>query len=206
MEWRHAFGGTVMRPWSCHRIDGDDVLLPGAPSHFPDNPHGTGFYLEECEEGPLPLLENPDDRLRAFDHWPKPRCFAPYPLEGARRAELIVEGERIRRSEIGRLSTRAAPELTFDSLEAGTPIVLGGMRPKGEPLAFSLPAPPFVGRLTVGPDEATVTPHLDAVDIDAEAAQVRLVYRAPFAYDLVRRERRELLVLPDGALEALPRG
>ena len=75
MTWAGAFGGSVRRPWTVQRIDGDAVMVPGHEAHFPDNPRGKGFYLsaEQAEDQPLPLLEDPEARVASVSDWPRPR-------------------------------------------------------------------------------------------------------------------------------------
>lgn len=206
MQWSHAFGGRFQRPWTVQRLEGEEVMVPGHESHFPDNPDGAGFYLsaEDADEKALPLLEDPEHRVARVDDWPRPRCFAPYPLEGAMRADLILrDGTEVVREELPRLASRAMPALTFDALEPGMPVWLSGMRPGGAGFGFALPAAPLSVEVSVGADRAVLSPRLDSVDIDAEAAQARFVFRAPFGYDLVRRERRAVVVAPTPAFEAM---
>jgi hypothetical protein len=157
-----------------------------------------GFYLdgEHAIEHALPMLEDPEHRIEKVADWPEPRCFAPYPLWGGLRAQLIMkeDGTTIDRSALGRLTSRAAPRLTFDALPAGTPVRIDGMRPDGGSIAFEIPDAPIAVLAEIGPDRAEVRPILDSIHVDAERSRVRFVFRAPFAYDLVRRERREVTI------------
>jgi hypothetical protein len=205
MAWEQAFGGCTERPWTTHRVDGEDVMVPGHVAHFPHNPSGTGFYDsdEDAVGKPLPLLEDPDDRIGSASDWPRPRCFAPYPIEGAMRADLVLRGgTEVLRDDLVRLATRAMPALTFDALDAGTPIEIRGMRADGAALTFSMPTAPMSVTASVGGDRSAVDARLDSADIDVEAGLVRFVFRAVFAYDLVRRERRAIAVEPAGLLAA----
>jgi hypothetical protein len=205
MAWNRAFGGEVKRAWTTQKIDGETMIVPGHSSHFPANPEGMGFYLtaDDAVEQPLPVLEDPAHRIEKVDDWPEPRCFAPYAMWGALRAQLVLkpDGKEIEKKDIPRITTRAVPLLTFDRIAPGTRITLAGMRPDGADLAFTVPEPPVALRVAIGPDLAHVEPTLDSVDIDAEAQTARFVYRAPFAYDLVKREQRRIDVEPTAALE-----
>ena len=209
MAWNRAFGGEVKRAWTTQKIDGETMIVPGHSSHFPANPEGMGFYLtaDDAVEQPLPVLEDPAHRIEKVDDWPEPRCFAPYAMWGALRAQLVLkpDGKEIEKKDIPRITTRAVPLLTFDRIAPGTRITLAGMRPDGADLAFTVPEPPVALRVAIGPDLAHVEPTLDSVDIDAEAQTARFVYRAPFAYDLVKREQRRIDVEPTAALGALRR-
>lgn len=206
MTWEHAYGGRTTRPWTTTKRDGVELIVPGGESHHPHNPDGKGFYLaaDRAVDQPLPMLEDPDDRLRAIDHYPEPRCFAPYSVKGGLRAKLVTDDEgNIKRHDVPRLASRAAPALTFEDIPAGTPIRVRGMRPRGEELGFDVPPVPWAVNVAVGPDATEVEPRLDAVDVDAEAATVRFLFRATFDYDLVRYEERTVTAVPREALEAL---
>ena len=195
-----------MKTWTTTKRDGVEMVVPGGQAHYPANPEGKGFYLGsgQAVDQPLPMLEDPDDRLRAIDHFPEPRCFAPYSVQGGLRAQLVTDEEgKVRREDVPRLASRAAPALTFDEIPAGTPIRVRGMRPEGGELSFEVPPTPWAVMTRVGPDETEVEPRLDAVDVDAEATTVRFLFRASFTYDLVRYEEREVIVLAREALEAL---
>jgi len=206
MTWDHAFGGRTTRPWTTIEQDGEELIVPGGEAEFPHNPDGMGFYLgsEQAREKPLPMLEDPDARISGIDDFPRPRCFAPYSTRGGMRAELILDEEgSIRREDVPRLASRAAPALTFERLEPGTPVAVRGMRAGGEPLRFALPSAPFGVRVAVGPDALEVDATLDAVDIDAESATVRFLFRAAFDYDLVRYDERSIVVFPRESLASL---
>jgi hypothetical protein len=97
---------------------------------------------------------------------------------------------------VGKLASRAAPRMTFDAIPPGTRIALGGMRPGGDALVFEAPPAPVAMDVTVGDKRDRVVPSLDAVDIDAEAAEVRLLWRATATYGLVQYELRRARLKP----------
>jgi hypothetical protein len=199
MTWENAFGGSVMVPSSRHSVDGEEAILPEHPEGYPLNFDGTGFYTTpaQAHHRPLPRIEHPEQLIERLDDRPEPVSFAPYPVYGGLRASFVLgEGPTIDPSRVGWLASRAAPRTTFAAIPEGTPIVLQGMRPQGARLAFAVPAPPVHFAMSVGEAASTTIPSLDAVDIDAEAAEVRFLYRADVTYDLVQFELRRLSIVP----------
>ena len=206
MAWEAAYGGTLVRKTSFVERDGRMCLVPEYTTAYPHNADGVGFYLERNDalEKPLPQLEHPDFPIKNWDDKPHPACFAPYAMNGGMRPMVLDEGEKVNLNRLGKLTCRAAPWLIFNSIEPGTNIVLTGMRPKGEPLAFVVPEPPVQVRAILGRALFRMRPRLDALEIDAEAAQVRIVYRCPFKFGLVQHERREVFVDPSEHFPELP--
>lgn len=206
MDWKNAYGGTLRRKTALFELDGEPTILPEHDASYPHNPDGAGFYLseEEAELSPLPQIELAESPCRAFGDHPEPGCFAPYPLYGGLRGEFVVREGAIDKSRLGRLTSRAVPRLTFDVLPPGTRLGLAGMRPGGETLAFSVPESPAALSLGVGVERAMLPLALDAVDIDAEHASVRFVFRLMVSYALVRHERRVASLLPSDGLSKLP--
>ena len=129
-----------------------------------------------------------------------------YPLgpELLRRLREGDPGLRHAEADLARLESRAAPRGTFDSIPWGTPIVLAGMRPRGEVLSFALPAPPARLTLQIGASERAAPLALDAVDIDAEARVARVVYRARFTYPVIAYELRRAALRPGPDFPASP--
>jgi hypothetical protein len=72
------------------------------------------------------------------------------------------------------------------------------MRPRRQVLAFAVPPAPAVLKVSVGSEEERFTPAIDAVDVDAEAEEVRVLYRAAFTYPIVPNERRRAVLAPSG--------
>lgn len=198
MRWEHAFGGAVQEEPRTLEKDGETYIVPGFERPYMWNPLGKGYYASEKEaiEKPLPELEHPDSRITAWDSQPEPVCFAPYPRFGGLRGAGLLDGQKVQLQRMARLTGKSAPRSTFPALPPGTPISLGGMRPGGKRLTFTLPEPPVVYHVAVGAIEKKVTPYLDAVDIDADGERVRLLYRAGFRYPLVGGEVRRLAVAP----------
>jgi hypothetical protein len=206
MTWENAFGGAVLAPTRLHKTkNGDEAILPEHPEAFNENSDGKGFYTEAAGAAgqPLPQLEDPEHLVERWDDRPDPVCFAPYPMYGGLRARFLVQDGAVDYLRHGHALSRAAPRTTFGEIAFGTRVAITGMRPGGEILAFHVPEPPVTADAKVGKRHRRLTLYVDAIDIDAEAARVRIVYRALFSYPLVRYEERSLLVLPSPAFQDL---
>jgi hypothetical protein len=198
MTWENAYGGVAMQPAVVTVVDGEEAFLPEHEAGYPLNFDGKGFYTDAARalEQPLPQLEDPAQLVRKWDDRPESVCFAPYPLWGGMRAQYMVKDKQLDMSGVGKLGSRAAPRTTFHEIVAGTEIALSGMRPGGATLAFVVPRSPVTVALSVGSAAETIIPRVDAIDIDAEAAEVRFVYRAKVTYDLVQFEVRRASMEP----------
>jgi len=207
MTWEAAYGGTLVRKTSFVERDGRMCLVPEYTTAYPHNADGVGFYLERSEavEKPLPQLEHPELAIKNWDDKPHPVCFAPYPMSGGMRPMVLSEGDKVNLNRMGKLTCRAAPWLIFSAIEPGTNITLTGMRRKGETLSFVVPEVPIRVRAILGRALFRLKPRLDALEIDAEAAQVRFVYRCPFKFGLVQHERREVFVEPSEHFPEAPK-
>jgi len=73
-------------------------------------------------------------------------------------------------------------------------------------LSFSVLPNPCTVDVEVGDKLHRVTMLLDAIDIDAEAEQVRFVFRRLFRYGLVQHELRSARFSPTDALRELTEG
>lgn len=198
MTWQNAYGGTAKEPARVVRLDGDEAFIPEHESSYPHNLEGTGFITDAARAPgqPLPRLEHPEQLIRRWDDHPEPVCFAPYPLWGGLRAAHVWHDQQFDPGGASKLASRAAPRTTFDAIAPGTRIALGGMRPGGEALVFEAPPPPVAVTVAVGGSTERLLPALDAVDIDAEAAEVRLLFRATVSYGLVQLEHRRARLEP----------
>jgi hypothetical protein len=207
MSWELAFGGAVARPNMVVKHEGQQILVPEHDDGYVLNLCGTGFYVDETMalEEPLPQLEDPDRPIRRWDDRPEPVCLAPYPLSGGMRAASLVDDGQVKVERAPRMLGRSCPRGTFDEIPAGTELGVAGMRPDREELAFAVPEPPVIFDVQVGTVERRLTPRLNAIDVDAEAATVRFVYRVSFRYPLVAFERRRTRVeLSDEVSAGLP--
>lgn len=204
MLWDNAYGGAVWQPAMTIEVEGQDCIVPERDEGYMLNMAGTGFYRdpEAALHQPLPQLEHPDQLIKRWDDRPEPVCFAPYLLRGGLRAASLVRDQKVDFDRLGRVASRSAPRTTFLDIPAGTRIGVEGMRPEKEILAFEVPSSPVAIAVMVGALERRVTPRLDAVDIDAEAGTVRLVYRSGFRYPLVAFDIRRARVEPSGAFPA----
>lgn len=198
MTWQNAYGGVVDEPAAILRVDGEDAFLPAHESAYPLSFDGIGFYTSAAHalHQPLPQLEHPEQLVRSWDDRPEPVCFAPCPLWSGLRAAFVMRQGQIDLPSVKRMPSRAAPRTTFDRIEPGTEIALLGMRPGGRPLQFLAPPPPAFVDLTVGAAVERAVSKIDAIDIDAEASEVRVLYRASVTYGLVQFEVRTARLEP----------
>ena len=200
MTWSNAYGGAVLQPTRLVKMPGasEEAILPEHPEAFQDNSDGKGFYTEQAGaiDGPLPDLEDPERLIEKWDDRPEPVCFAPYPMHGGMRAKFLVHNDIVDFTRHPHVLSRAAPRGTFGEIAFGTRVAVSGMRPGGEILSFEIPSPPVKAEVKVGARYRRLTLYVDAIDIDAEAANVRVVYRALFSYPLVRYEQRIVVVQP----------
>jgi hypothetical protein len=198
MAWQNAFGGVVRQPASVVTLDGEEAFLPAHESGYAYNLDGVGFYTDARHAlgQPLPQLEDPAQLIETWNTYPEPVCFAPCPLWSGLRARFVMRDGQFDVSRINRVASRAAPRTTFDQIEPGAIIALGGMRRGGERLSFATPPSPVDVVVTVGGASERVPLALDAVDLDAEAAEVRLLFRATVTYELVQFDVREATLEP----------
>lgn len=206
MSWENAFGGAVIQPTRLQKMaNGQEAILPEHPEAHSDNSDGTGFYpaREDAIDQPLPQLEDPEHPIESWNDRPDPVCFAPYPMHGGLRARFVVENDVVDFKRHPYVLSRAAPRTTFGELAFGLRIAVSGMRAGAEVLAFAIPEPPVTADVFVGKRHRRLTLYVDAIDIDAEAANVRIVYRALFSYPLIRYEERTMRVLPSEAMAKL---
>lgn len=208
MDWTNAYGGAVSEAAQLLDIDGEAAIAPAYDNAHLFNPSGTGFYMrrEQAISQPLPLLEDPAHRIRAWDDRPVPVSFAPYPLWGGMRLQQMIDSEdnKVDLARIAQLGVRGAPVQNFPRIETGTVITVAGMRPEGQVLQTQVPPAPVDLQLNIADDEQHFTPVLDAVDINAERAEVRFVYRCLFRYPLIRFQKRSLRVVPNDNFPDLP--
>jgi hypothetical protein len=188
----HAFGGAD--EW-------DELPIP-----FPDNPRGTGFYLDEerAEGRPLPRIEDPANPLTAWNDRPEPvgvgavpAGFGPRVRRGVRmhpRTGALVE---LRPS----LYNQAFPGMVAPEANPGDRVVVDGMREDG-PLDFRLPRAGVKVGLRFGAEEIERVPYVDQVGIEPDSGRIWVGWRFPFRYRLVPLQLRECFLLPVG--DALP--
>lgn len=198
MTWENAYGGMTQEPARILEMDGDEVFVPEHEGGYALNFDGKGFLTdpERAVDQPLPQLEHPEHLIQRWDDRPEPVCFAPYPLWGGMRAVHVWHDQRINLEGAKKMGNRGSPRTTFDVLEPGTTVALMGMRPGGEVLSFDVPCSPVAIDIELGGRADRILPSLDSVDIDAEASEVRLLYRAVVTYDLIQFELRRARVEP----------
>jgi hypothetical protein len=198
MSWRNAFGGKAPAPARVVELDGEEAFLPAHESGDPNNFEGVGFYLSEEQAlgSPLPQLEDPGNVLRDWNDRPEPICFASYPPWGGLRSKHVVRDGNLDMTGLKRITNRSAPSTTFMALAPGTPIVLTGMRPSGGVLRFNVPEHPLQVRMETSSQHELKEMSLDAVDVNAETCEVRLLYRSTLRCALIQFEERRVLVEP----------
>lgn len=192
MTWENAYGGMTEEPARIVKMDGDEIFVPAHEGGFAQNFNGKGFYTDPARavDQPLPQLEDPERPIRRWDDRPDPVCFAPYPMWGGLRATHVYHDEKLDVAGAKKLGNKASPRGTFDALEPGAPISLVGMRPGGGALSFDVPPAPAAVDLWLGGRAERALLAVDSVDIDAEAEEVRFLYRATVNYDLIQFELR----------------
>ncbi len=193
MTWENTYGGRVRRPPSIVQHGGRDVIVPEHEVAFPFNTEGTGFYLEEkqAENQALPLIEDAELLVSKWDDRPEPLCFAPYPTRGGLRALAAVDREgRVDFNLAGRLTNRAAPRMVFPDIPVNTLISVSGMRSDNEVLALELPPSPVFLEVDLDGVTTQLEPKIDAIEIDGDRGDVRLVYRTLFRYPLIQEALR----------------
>lgn len=200
MDWSNAFGGMDEREARLVKMGDEQAYVPPHLVGFPSNFIGKGFFEDpkRAVGAPLPQLEHPHQLLRALTDRPEPVCLSPYPMWGALRAGYVVEAGRVLPENIDRLTNRGAPRNTFDRLQPGTRVALRGMRPGGEWIAFDVPAPPVELSLALDARRVALIPHVDSIDIDAEARRVRVVYRAMTTQPYIPKQVRVARANPVG--------
>lgn len=197
MVWQNAYGGTTREPARVVEVDGEEAFLPSHEGGYPLNFDGKGFYTDAAQavDQPLPQLEDPAHLVRCWDDRPEPTCLAPYPLWGGLRATHVLRDGQFNRAGVGKLACRSAPRTTFDTIAEGARVALLGMRPGGGLLSFEVPRSPFAVALSIGGRRDELPLRLHAMDLDAEAAEVRLLYRGAVTYDLIQYELRRAEVV-----------
>lgn len=211
MSWDNAYGGHVRNPTTFLEHEGEEVIVPEHPVAHVLNPGGKGFFVTEqqAKGSPLPQLESPNQRIKAWDDRPEPACFAPYPVWGGMRARAVFDGRdgKVDLARTPTLFSRAAPPQVFEDLPAGARVTLGGMLPGRERLSLTVPPPPVRASCRIGDEVTDLSMRLDAIDLFAEEREARFVYRAKHVYPLVQYELREMVCEGTPVLDAMiPRG
>lgn len=207
LSFERAFGGSAEV-----RIDPHSTY----PVFDPLNARGRGFdaaaYLAgcaaafECPPGfpalasaaprPLPNVEDPEQRIRAWGDHPPPACWATIPRDvgfGAQAlsARLARYGQRATRAQQAQAAYfRAHPGWTLDAPPpARAPLRLDGLRAQG-PLTFGLPALRVLADYELGGRVGVLELRPQALVLLPEQLRFCLVYRSLFRFDAAPAQAR----------------
>jgi hypothetical protein len=168
----NAFGGKDV--W-------DELEIP-----FPDNPAGTGFYLEEASAAgrPLASIEDPTAPVRRWDDRPEPVGVGPCNMGfGPRlRRSLRFDEQSNQLAELKPTFFNAAfPDMIVPRVEPGERVRVTGVRPDG-PLEFVVPPVPLAVRVRFGEERDERLTSIDQIGIEPDRNRVFISYRFPFRY------------------------
>lgn len=193
-EWRHAFGGSKIRPPS---------LLPGggripAPSHvlaWPQNPGGVGYWCgeEDAEGRPLPQLEHPGHLMRAPREMPPAYCWAALPEDSSLRLAHFAERDgqlasihETDGSPITRLTCVAPPWLRVEAEQVHPGLTVELKLDARSYLGFRVPErPPVLWQVETAGRSITKAPRLCRVEFDLDQRTAECLYHVTLACPLI---------------------
>lgn len=184
LGYSHAYGGRVE--------------FNGQTATNPDNPIGRGYYteVEQAHNGPLPNIEAAaGPHVRHWKDTPPVVGWGPYPsywqLRAARQVE--VDGERyvVTRIDPG-VFNHAHPELVFDELPSGTPIIIEGMREAA--IRLWVPKPPAEVEVHVGDEVRMIPAPIDGLFLWTDVRKLVITQRARFDYVFAPKQLRQAIV------------
>ena len=185
-------------------------VLAGASGAAADvsarNPVGRGLYhRDDALDRPLPNVEDPERLVTALGDRPVPRGFGPIARGWLPRRALAgsydVEWVRSRaplwpRDVDRRFFSGASPGLWSSSPFVGGEVgILEGVHPDGA-IQFQLPRCPLLATFSFTNRRTVLSPVVDAVFIDADAARVTLIWRAAVAVRPSLLALREVVLRP----------
>lgn len=189
-QWMRTRGGVRASPPDPYEsVELRYEYCVGGPL-APSNPVGCGLYqnAHDALEQPLPRIEDGEHPLHDWSERPRPLGFGPIARHWQPRcgyAGTYDEAWRAERAPLWpkdldlRFFNAAPPGLSFDPhLSGGEPIRVVGCHPDGD-YRFDLPRLRLSARTYYRRTSMDVRAmRLDAVEIDAEAGSVQLVWRA----------------------------
>ena len=160
---------------------------------YPYNLEGKGYVLEEshAEGVALPNIEDPDALIQSWEDRPIPAGFAPVPLSSMFTVDrgIVFDSEKNEQLVKPDVFQSAHPKLIFQTLLAGTEIVLEGCSPDS-PIAFRVPD--LQAAVSVQLEENTYHPagKVDTLCLMADERRFYLIHRTPFKYPFIPEQIR----------------
>jgi hypothetical protein len=184
LGYSHAYGGKVE--------------FNGQGAANPDNPIGRGYYttVEQARNGLLPNIElAAGPRVRTWQDAAPVVGWGPYPsywqMRAARQVEIDAEHYAVTRVDPG-VFNHAHPELVFDELPSGTPIVIEGMREAA--IRLWVPKSPAEVEVHVGDEIRVIPAPIDGLFIWTDVRKLVITQRARFDYVFAPKEIRQAIV------------
>ncbi|MCA9663431.1 MAG: DUF2169 domain-containing protein [Myxococcales bacterium] len=204
--WRRRLGGLVpgapepftSLPLTLANAFGGVDRYDDLAIAWPENPGGTGFYVDEASavDRPLPAIEEIDQPVTRWSDRPPPAGLGPLPVGSPLRARhLEIEGGRPKLRP--RCFNAAFAPMIADMIEPGAAVRLSGVSPRG-PLHLELPRRCFALRLRFGGERHELPLHIDQVAFCVDDEALMIAYRSSFRYVVVPLQERacELVEVP----------
>jgi hypothetical protein len=184
LGYSHAYGGRVE--------------FNGQTATNPENPIGRGYYEEpeQARNGLLPNIElAAGPHVRHWKDAAKVVGWGPYPsywqLRAARNVEVDSEQYSVTRVDPG-IFNHAHPDLVFEELPSGTPIVIEGMRETA--IRLWVPKPPAAVEVQVGDELRQIPAPIDGLFLWTDVRKLVITQRARFDYVFVPDQLRQAIV------------
>jgi len=186
LDAEHAFGGVLENEWG--------------ELGNPVNPKGKGWYIyeDQAEGGPLPNLEDPDDRMTSPTQNPEPVAPCVWPAAGAFLAAggKLMERKRFpSRQEMDHLiHCWAHPRLMLERVvQAGEMLTVDGVCEDG-PLAFTVPSFEGAGEVVCGQEHTQIPFKLDTLIVLADQRRLVCRWRGAGTFEIRPRQKRQIFL------------
>lgn len=186
MDWAHSFGGQC--------LDAQDRMQS---SHF--NPKGLGFVScpERALNLALPLIEDPDQRIRDCQDRPMPINLAAIPADMPLSlfpdptpiGQVLAKGQRVQLPTD--FHNCAHPKFRWTQVKPGTSFALQGMDTQGG-LFGALPELRFEAQIRLGDRRHTQWLEPSNIVFFPERRHLTVTYSAHFAFRWIPQEMREI--------------
>jgi hypothetical protein len=184
LTWEHAYGGSALVR--------DDEQVPNM-----DNSVGRGYILDaaKAEGVELPCIEDPDALITAWDHQPRPICFAPLPLGSYLQAEgtYVEKPDTLEAEPLPSVFNFAHPKHRIDALRPGDHVILVGCTP--EPFRFVMPNLQIMAEVKLEDRRYEFDGIIDGLYLFPDTRRALVVHRVSFTYAYVREEIRTTRLL-----------